>query len=104
MSSSMSKRRRPAMGRRLPSQVAQATLDLRVDVERRLAARDAARVAGLDQCAELLADAGIGGRPGQVAELRLDVERRLAAGDAAGVAGGEHLADLGVALGRVDRR
>src|SRR5439155_2792720 len=105
-SSSRSKRRRAGMGGRLPVELAQAALRLGLDVERRLPARDAPRVARLDQRADLLAQARVGrcGGARERRQLLLDVERLLAARGAARVARLEHLADVLVALARAHRR
>src|SRR4051812_24710266 len=91
---------------RLPRQVPELTLDLGLDVERLLAPGDAARVACLDQRADLLEDLRVagGGRPRELRELVLDVHGRLAPRRPAGVARLEHLADLRVALRAADRR
>ena len=84
------------------AELLELALDLGLDVERRLALRLAAGVAGDHELAHLLAQGGIDGRRGQPRELVLDVDLRLAAGGVAGVAGLEHLADLVVALAKVD--
>ena len=86
----------------LAAELLQLALDLGVDVQRRLALRLAAGVAGDHELAHLLAQRGVDGRRGQPRELVLDVDLRLAAGRVAGVAGLEHLADLVVALAKVD--
>ena len=102
-SATSARRARPPHG--LSAELAQLALDLGLDVERRLAARHAPRVARDDELAD------------SVAQRRVDAPARsarcssastssggLAARGAAGVAGLEHLADLGLALGRVDVR
>ena len=76
---------------------------LRLDVERRLAARGPASVAGLDELAHLGLEPGVG-RGAQRAQLRVDVGGRLATRDAAGVAGLEQVAQVGLALGGRRRR
>src|SRR4051794_23616483 len=93
------------MRRRLPREVAELTFDLGLDVERLLAARDPARVAGLDELADLLEDLGIRRRRGpcELRELALDVDRRATLRRPAGVAGLEHLADVLLALRGADR-
>src|SRR5215203_4240021 len=95
---------------RLPRELAKLTRDLGLDVERLLAARHPAGVAGLDQRADLLEDLGVGDvipparRPDQLGQLGLDVPGGLAAGGTASVARLEHLADLVVALRLAHRR
>src|SRR4029078_5786857 len=86
---------------------AQLSLDFRLHVERLPATRDPARVAGLDELADLLAHLGIRrcrpARPRELLDLALDVDRRATLGGPAGVAGLEHLADVLLALGAGDR-
>src|SRR5215210_8609018 len=92
----------------LPREIAELTRDLGLHVERLLAACDAARVAGLDELADLLEDLRIRGcrpaRSDELRELALDVDGRAALCRAARVAGLEHLADVLLALGGGDRR
>ena len=95
-------RRGDARVRRL-AQVGDLPRDLRLDVERRLAATSAALVAGDHELADLALEARVDGRPQQLGELRVDVDGRLAAAHAALVARGEHLTDLGFALGAARR-
>src|SRR5215211_560039 len=93
------------------AELAQLAIDLRVDVEGLLAAREPALVAGNHDLAHLLPQrrvlaVGAGARSGsrgrrarQGGELGLDVERRLAAPLAARRLGLEQLADLRLGLG-----
>src|SRR3954471_23715142 len=89
------------MAGRLPILTGKATFDLRLDVERGLAARDPALVAGLNEGAHLGAQGVVRGRRGgQGGELGVDV----AALAPAGRTRGEHLPDLLVAERIVDPR
>src|SRR4051794_39693599 len=93
----------------LPRQIPQLSRDFGVDVQRLLAARDAAAVAGLDELADLLDDRRIPRdrippTPRELGQLGLHVPRLAAVGGPQRVAGLEHLADLVVALRAAGRR
>ena len=82
------------------AELAQLARDLGLDVERLAPPAHAALVARDDERAHLGFEAGVRGRPVELAQLRLDVDRLEAAAAAALVARLEQLANLLVALPR----